>query len=714
MAEWTKDQIIARIRGEADRQKVDPDLAVAVATQESYLNPNARGDNGNSLGLFQLQPAAALDVGVNPAWRHEPGVNIYGGVSYLKQKLQQSKGNVEDALRRYNGGGDPNYVQNVMRFFKPGVAEASERPQAGTYTDTDVHNALQALQAPQEPAGGTYTDEDVQNALKALEGTQPPAGATTTPAPVSTTATTPAPAGGTLEPSAAEARHAEQTLAAMRQRQAQSALQGLAVGGGPTATPQPVTDPAALLAVGGAGAPRPQTREQQILAAARERQRQQGTPSVPLPPGVPTVEQETLQETLTAPETLIPLAIGGVGGAVGRAAGTALRPYVAPWLGRAAGALPTLSEAAGNYASRWLNVQLGYEEPGKVGDVVSVALPISQRVLGAGTRAVTRNLPGAGVVRHELGEQALEGLRTRLRPRTDADTLFAQAATHNPDIATADMWRTAGGIVRGEQRWGRALRATESRNVAQEVLDLARTHGGPVPLARLEELRQRVGALKGEATGRNRENLSNLYRSIMADLESAANRNVPGAEILRGALQTRRLEHGLDTLTDLWSPGKGIQLEQGDITRVYGRRIQNQFQKRLQDDPLFAGSFTPEEIADIQTTLRDVARLTARSPVAAPGGLMKHALSASLGTAMGMTSGPVTGVMVAAGVEAFPRMMAAAMRSPQGRAAIRRAFEEGGGQLTAAGYGMINQAIRDAAGGEPTTAMPPASPGPLR
>ena len=119
MAEWTKDQIIARIRGEADRQDVDPDLAVAVATQESDPNPNARGDNGNSLGLFQLQPAAAIDVGVNPKFRHEPDVNIYGGVRYIKQKLTQSKGNVDEALRRYNGGGDPNYVQNVRRFLSP-------------------------------------------------------------------------------------------------------------------------------------------------------------------------------------------------------------------------------------------------------------------------------------------------------------------------------------------------------------------------------------------------------------------------------------------------------------------------------------------------------------------------------------------------------------------------------------------------------------------
>ena len=66
--QWTKDQIVSRIRSEATSQGVDPDLALAVATQESYLNPNAVGDNGKSIGLFQMQPAAAQDAGIDPRW----------------------------------------------------------------------------------------------------------------------------------------------------------------------------------------------------------------------------------------------------------------------------------------------------------------------------------------------------------------------------------------------------------------------------------------------------------------------------------------------------------------------------------------------------------------------------------------------------------------------------------------------------------------------
>ena len=49
-----------------------------------------------------------------------PALNIQGGVTYLKQKLAQSKGNVDEALKLYNGGGDPNYVANVRRFLPGG------------------------------------------------------------------------------------------------------------------------------------------------------------------------------------------------------------------------------------------------------------------------------------------------------------------------------------------------------------------------------------------------------------------------------------------------------------------------------------------------------------------------------------------------------------------------------------------------------------------
>jgi soluble lytic murein transglycosylase-like protein len=125
----------ARIMTEAVRQRVDPALALAVAQQESSFNPNAIGDNGNSLGLFQLQEGAARDAGIDPTRRQDPNLNIPGGINYLRQKLMQAKGDVSQALRLYNGGGDPHYVQHVMRYYDQ---------HAAALPDVPVHRALMA------------------------------------------------------------------------------------------------------------------------------------------------------------------------------------------------------------------------------------------------------------------------------------------------------------------------------------------------------------------------------------------------------------------------------------------------------------------------------------------------------------------------------------------------------------------------------------------
>jgi soluble lytic murein transglycosylase-like protein len=128
--------IVQQIRQEAQRRGVDPDLAVAVATQESSLTPNAVGDNGNSLGVFQLQRAAALDAGIDPDRRGEVAANIRGGVGYLKLQLDREGGNVARALSRYNRGtptylgrGDPRYVENVLQYYRPG-ARTTPQPAA--------------------------------------------------------------------------------------------------------------------------------------------------------------------------------------------------------------------------------------------------------------------------------------------------------------------------------------------------------------------------------------------------------------------------------------------------------------------------------------------------------------------------------------------------------------------------------------------------------
>ncbi len=94
------------IVNEANSQGVPPEIALAVATQESRLChwlPNGsvlRGKAGE-YGVMQLKPATAADLGVDPT---DVNDNIHGGVKYLRQ-LYDRYGDWQLAVQHYNGSG---------------------------------------------------------------------------------------------------------------------------------------------------------------------------------------------------------------------------------------------------------------------------------------------------------------------------------------------------------------------------------------------------------------------------------------------------------------------------------------------------------------------------------------------------------------------------------------------------------------------------------
>jgi len=93
--------IITQIEATAGRHGVDPALALAVAQAESSFNPAARGSAGE-IGLYQLMPATAGDMGVNDPWNIPQ--NIEGGIRYLRFLLDRYGGDENRALAAYNGG----------------------------------------------------------------------------------------------------------------------------------------------------------------------------------------------------------------------------------------------------------------------------------------------------------------------------------------------------------------------------------------------------------------------------------------------------------------------------------------------------------------------------------------------------------------------------------------------------------------------------------
>jgi hypothetical protein len=89
---------------------VDPRLALQVAIQESGLNESAVSSVG-AIGIFQLMPATAAQLGVDPT---DPTQNIQGGVQYLAQLIQEF-GDTAEALGAYDWG--MGNVQNAISAY---------------------------------------------------------------------------------------------------------------------------------------------------------------------------------------------------------------------------------------------------------------------------------------------------------------------------------------------------------------------------------------------------------------------------------------------------------------------------------------------------------------------------------------------------------------------------------------------------------------------
>lgn len=111
--------------------ELSPALLDAVAYVESRYRAQARSPKG-AVGLMQLMPGTAADLGVNP---HDPQQNALGGAAYLRQMLQLFDGDLVRALAAYNAG--PAAVQRFggvppYRETQAYVAAVLERLAANT------------------------------------------------------------------------------------------------------------------------------------------------------------------------------------------------------------------------------------------------------------------------------------------------------------------------------------------------------------------------------------------------------------------------------------------------------------------------------------------------------------------------------------------------------------------------------------------------------
>jgi hypothetical protein len=181
-------ETLAKQRNEPSRERFAPAVKDAAAqhglpewllsgvlAQESGFDPNAVGDNGASQGMGQFNKhGAAADYGMTPEEYRAlpPEEQINKAAEFLSRKVKRAGGDPFAGARLYNGGGDPNYVQNVtarareMGFtvVAPGVTiDMPERVKRPTKVD-DNPFTVSALRLAQQQAAGN---------LRALQGTNP-------------------------------------------------------------------------------------------------------------------------------------------------------------------------------------------------------------------------------------------------------------------------------------------------------------------------------------------------------------------------------------------------------------------------------------------------------------------------------------------------------------------------------------------------------------
>jgi hypothetical protein len=99
---------------EAERVGLDPNLAVHALYKETggIKNPEAVRSRAGAIGIMQLMPGTAKELGVDP---FDPEQNIRGGVMYLK-KMMDKYNDPTLALAAYNAG--PGRVDRALKSGK--------------------------------------------------------------------------------------------------------------------------------------------------------------------------------------------------------------------------------------------------------------------------------------------------------------------------------------------------------------------------------------------------------------------------------------------------------------------------------------------------------------------------------------------------------------------------------------------------------------------
>jgi soluble lytic murein transglycosylase-like protein len=125
-------QFLALVRYEAMRAGLDPHLLLAVVDVESKFRKYAVSKAG-ARGFMQVMPFWVKELGEPSHNLFHERTNLRYGCTILRHYLDRERGNLANALGRYNGSlGQADYPNRVLRAWKDRWALAAEKVVSGT------------------------------------------------------------------------------------------------------------------------------------------------------------------------------------------------------------------------------------------------------------------------------------------------------------------------------------------------------------------------------------------------------------------------------------------------------------------------------------------------------------------------------------------------------------------------------------------------------
>ena len=119
-------QFLGLVRYEAMRAGLDPHLVLSVIDVESKFRKYAVSKAG-ARGLMQVMPFWIKEIGGPTDNLFHERTNLRYGCTILRHYLDRERGNLSNALGRYNGSlGRPEYPNAVLRAFRTQWALAAK------------------------------------------------------------------------------------------------------------------------------------------------------------------------------------------------------------------------------------------------------------------------------------------------------------------------------------------------------------------------------------------------------------------------------------------------------------------------------------------------------------------------------------------------------------------------------------------------------------